>query len=36
MVELLGDVGLVDSRLNLFGDCVNVSLFGDSANLDGR
>jgi hypothetical protein len=34
MVELLGDVGLVESRFNPFGDCVNVGLFGDSANLD--
>jgi hypothetical protein len=36
MVELPGDVGLVESRFGLFGDCVNVGPFGDSANLDAR
>jgi hypothetical protein len=35
-VELLGDVGHVESRFGLFGDCVNVGPFGDSANLDTR
>jgi hypothetical protein len=28
MVELPGDVGLVESRFNPFGDYVNVSPFG--------
>jgi hypothetical protein len=36
MVELPGDVGLVVSCFNPFGDCVNVSPFGDNANLDAR
>jgi hypothetical protein len=33
-VELLGDVDHVESRFGQFGDYVNVSPFGDSANLD--
>jgi hypothetical protein len=36
MVELPGDVGLVESRFGPFRDCVNVGPFGDSANLDAR
>jgi hypothetical protein len=35
-VELLGDVGHVESHFGLFGDCINVSPFRDSANLDTR
>jgi hypothetical protein len=36
MVELPGDVGLVESHFGPFADCVNVSPFGDSVNLDAR
>jgi hypothetical protein len=36
MVELSDDVGLVESRFHPFGDCDNVGLFRDSANLDAR
>jgi hypothetical protein len=35
-MELLGDVCHVESSFGPFGDCVNVSPFGDSANLDAR
>jgi hypothetical protein len=34
--ELLGDVSHVESRFALFGYCVNVGPFVDSANLDAR
>jgi hypothetical protein len=33
-MELLGDVGHVESCFGRFGDCVSVGPFGDSANLD--
>jgi hypothetical protein len=36
MMELLGDVCHVESSFGPVGDCVNVSPFGDSANLDAR
>jgi hypothetical protein len=36
MVELLDDVGLVESHFCPFGDCDNVGPFRDSANLDAR
>jgi hypothetical protein len=36
MVELPGDVGLVESCFGPFGDWVNVGPFGDNANLDAR
>jgi hypothetical protein len=35
-MELLGDVGHVESRFDPFRDCVNVGLFGESTNLDTR
>jgi hypothetical protein len=35
-MELLGDVGYVESHFGPFGDCVNVGTFGDSANLEAR
>jgi hypothetical protein len=35
-MELLVDVGHVESRFGPFGCCVSVDPFGDSANLDAR
>jgi hypothetical protein len=35
-MELLGDMGHVESHFGPFGDCVSVSPFGDSDNLDAR
>jgi hypothetical protein len=35
-MELLGDVGHVESCFGPFGDYVNVGPFGYSANLDAR
>jgi hypothetical protein len=35
-MELLGDVGHVESHFSLFGDSVTIGLFGDSGNLDTR
>jgi hypothetical protein len=35
-MDLLGDVGHVESRFDPFGVCTNIGLFGDSANLDTR
>jgi hypothetical protein len=35
-MELVGDVGHVESHFSLFGDCVNVGPFGDSAKLGAR
>jgi hypothetical protein len=36
MMELLGDVGHVESRFGPFGDSVSVGPFGDSANIHAR
>jgi hypothetical protein len=36
MVELIGNVGHVDSHFGPFGYCVSVGPSGDSANLDTR
>jgi hypothetical protein len=36
MMELLGDMGHVESHFGPFENCVSVSPFGDSANLDAR
>jgi hypothetical protein len=35
-MELLGDVGHVESHFSPFGDYVNVGPFGDSAKLGAR
>jgi hypothetical protein len=35
-MELLGDVGHVESSFGPFGDSVTISLFGYSGNLDAR
>jgi hypothetical protein len=35
-MELLGDVGLVESHFGLFGYSVTIGLFGESGNLDAR
>jgi hypothetical protein len=29
-MELLGDVGHVESRFTLYGDCANIDPFGDA------
>jgi hypothetical protein len=36
MMELLGDVGLMESQFDPFGDSVTIGPFGDSGNLDAR
>jgi hypothetical protein len=36
MMELLGDMDHVESRLGRFGVSLSVGSFGDSANLDAR
>jgi hypothetical protein len=35
-MELLGDMGHVESHFGLFGDSVTVGLFGDSGNPGAR
>jgi hypothetical protein len=35
-MELLGDMGHVESHFGLFGDSVTIGPFGDSGNLDAR
>jgi hypothetical protein len=35
-MELLGDMGHVESHFGPFENCVSVGPFGDSANLDAR